>query len=70
MDKEVCKLEESIIRALIRGAFVLCDRVPSYVREYVHYLAENDAERFYELAGKYDKEDGLFRKLYCNRKKN
>lgn len=70
MDQGFCKLEESIIRALIRGAFVLCGNVPPYVKKYVHYLAENDEDRFYELAGKLDNEDGLFRKLYCNRNKS
>lgn len=70
LDEGVCNVEESIIRALIRGAFVLCDAVPPYVKKYVHYLAENDEERFYELAGKFDKEDGLFRKLYCSRNKS
>lgn len=67
MDRGSCNLDESLIRALIRGAFAVSENVPEYVRRYVLYLAEKDEDRFFELAGRYDKEDGIFKKLYYNR---
>lgn len=67
MERGSCNLEESLFRALIRGAFVSYEDYPLYIKRYVHYLAEKDEDRFLELAGKYDKEDGLFRTLYKNR---
>lgn len=68
MDKSSCSLDESLVRALIRGAFVLSDDIPLYIMKYVRYLVDKDEERFFELAGKYDREDGIFKKLYYNRK--
>lgn len=70
MDNGECSVDESIIRALIRGAFVLCDEVPPYVRKYVYHLLENDEDRFFEMAGRFDREDGIFRRLYCKRMGN
>lgn len=68
METGNCNVDESIIRALIRGAFVHFHGIPAYVGKYVYHLVENDEDHFFKLAEKYDKEDGIFRKLANNRK--